>query len=252
MLHGRVTRLGAPVAGAEVTYDSWRVQTRTLDDGSYELPLSLGRHSIEAYSRDLGASSRTLTVEITEGVDAQLDLELELAASISGTVVGLDGTPLPRAIVVFVPRSGSGGGASVHARNDGTFHAAPVTPGEYNALVHTERLQPLALAHPVVVAVPRTDSGITGVRIMADTRTGVVAGRALLADRRPAAGAAVSIGRMSSTTTGPDGRFRLADVPLGPHDLVVRAPGIGERAVTGVETGREDVEVILPAPGTND
>jgi hypothetical protein len=80
-----------------------------------------------------------------------------------------------------------------------------------------------------------------------------VSGRVLDRETRaPVAGAVVSWGKSVSSTTGPDGAFRLGAVPHGGADLAVRAPGYARRnhRVDLPPTGRDGVEILL-RPGAS-
>jgi RNA polymerase sigma-70 factor (ECF subfamily) len=83
-----------------------------------------------------GREAATRTTRVAAGETAEV--EFEVSCSLSGTVLGADGRPLPQAIVRLTPASfGAEGYRSIQTRtdDDGTFDAQGFPPGEYSVRV---------------------------------------------------------------------------------------------------------------------
>ena len=94
---GRVTRGGAPVAGAEVCcvrdVRGGRGDTTTDVDGHYEYRgVAAGMYELQAGTSD--AFVNPVKVTLAGNEERTVDLELSLAATITGTIVDQDGKPV--------------------------------------------------------------------------------------------------------------------------------------------------------------
>ncbi|MEO8700633.1 MAG: sigma-70 family RNA polymerase sigma factor [Kofleriaceae bacterium] len=110
-LRGRVTRDGAPIAGAVVAWQQVdrAAETTTDADGRYELAnVPAGSVSVAAVSATAGAFTDRERVAITAGSITDLDLELDKYASVRGTVVDEHGAAVPDVYVHISANADSG------------------------------------------------------------------------------------------------------------------------------------------------
>lgn len=100
---GRVTRGSQPVTGARVCcFRTGRSAegAETDEGGMYKVRGVLaGAHQVSAQFDEEGAFSDTVTVTVRDGEDQRVDLDLNLAASIRGRVVGAEGRPVGGVVV---------------------------------------------------------------------------------------------------------------------------------------------------------
>jgi WD40 repeat protein len=170
-LRGRVTRLGVPVAGAEVTADQYHAFSGP--DGTYEIDAPPGSYALMAASDTVGAFVKPRTVALDEG-ETSMDLELDMAATISGTVVDEAGHPLAGVTVVYSIKDDLGFGTSA---SDGKFQARSMSGGGVytaKAFLHwrtdqEEELKPANGAFPSVTLGDGT-SEVDGIQLVVRSR----------------------------------------------------------------------------------
>jgi hypothetical protein len=158
--------------------------------------------------------------------------------------------PIPRAGDVSAGARTTGGEPWV-SRVDGTFRAAPVTPGRVQLLVrHPEFVETLT------EVVPLGPGQEVEVQVVL-ARGGRLEGRVVEEDRTPVAGARVEIAALEGTYetlsyTADDGTFAAASVPPVVLVSVARPDALGEVAAridVTVEPGRtKRIEIVLERP----
>lgn len=136
-------------------------------------------------------------------------------------------------------------------RSDGTFRAAPVTPGRVRVIVrHPQYVEALS---DVVTLAPGGEATVEVVMHVG----GVLEGRVVDGNGRAVAGARIAAAALHgnydrTTRSGTDGSFAFASVPTS-LSLSVSAPGSYTDVLTRVvvevpEGGRKNVSITLPAP----
>jgi len=159
--------------------------------------------------------------------------------------------PIPHAGAAFSDDGNQGGGEPWVTRSDGTFRAAPVTPGRVQVLVrHPEYTEAITELYEIV------PGGEVKVKIVL-RRGGRLEGRVLEEDRTPVIGARLEIAALEgtfqlTTYTTEDGAFAAASVPQGVLISVFRPDSVGEVA-TRFEMEippekRTTIEIVLPKP----
>jgi hypothetical protein len=248
---------GRPVPGARIEAygrealalpddpETGRIVTQSDADGRFKIEgVGSGLHTVVARSRQAGHASRA---NVRAG--ARVELRLFPAATVSGTVTGPDGKPIPRALLSVAGRPFGRNSAAYAADERGRYEIAGLEPGLYDVIARAPGLAP-AVA-PEVVLDERSEA-----RIDLALRPGArVIGRLVDERERPVAGK-VDVGELDGRATpfvladslraeaGPDGRFAIAEVPQGEHALGVRAPGQAvERVDFAVRAGDRQVDV---------
>ncbi|WP_079574050.1 carboxypeptidase regulatory-like domain-containing protein [Krasilnikoviella flava] len=123
---------GAPVDGAEVTFDGSRDRTVTTgDDGAFAAELAVGDYAVSAQAFGYVASAPA-DVAVTVDATVTLPITLERAATrtVSGTVTEKDGAPTAGAVVAL-----SGPLDAVTTGDDGRYAIAGVPDGTYTLSV---------------------------------------------------------------------------------------------------------------------
>jgi large repetitive protein len=242
---------GEPAAGLRVTAsqqrttpaadvpDAGRVVTRTDANGRFKLQgLADAPHLVSASGRGRSAHLRR---PVRPG--SRADLVVFPSGSVSGTVLGVDGKPVPGATV---GRSADGF-ESVDDR--GAFELNGLRPGRYDIVARAPGFAPAVAAE---VAIDERSEA----RVDLVLRPGAhVVGRLVDANERPVTGR-VDVGELDgrptppllkgplAATAGADGRFAIDAVPIGTHALGVDAPGFArERVDVAVGAGVGQVDV---------
>ncbi|HEU4727339.1 MAG TPA: sigma-70 family RNA polymerase sigma factor [Kofleriaceae bacterium] len=262
-VHGHVTRHGQPVAGATVTAMRPLLTARTDAGGAFVLEgLAPGNNAILARDLELRAVSADRRVILTAGEDQAIDLELEHAGQVKGTVVDEEGRPVPGVYVRFVPtsRARERGGESI-TDGSGAFDCGGVPEGDYLPEVYPAPLpsRAFALAAPAEVApvhVP-ADGVVTGVPIAIRHERVAIRGRVVddlgaeVPDVQVEARAGRDYGNMTppSAITDASGRFEIPGLARGAYTLRARAADGSDAELAGCEAG-EPVAITLARPGS--
>jgi protocatechuate 3,4-dioxygenase beta subunit len=230
--------------------DSGRVVARTDANGRFKLQgLASGLYWVSASGRGRGSAGRG---SVRTGT--KLDLVVFPSGSISGTVLGADGRPIPGATVSPAARPW-GWGTIEPVDERGGFELNGLTPGVYDVVARAPGLAPAFAAEVTVDR--RTDA-----RIDLVVRPGArLVGRLLDANERPVAGK-VAVGDLDgrpvprvlaepfATDAAADGRFAIDGVPVGEHALGVTAQGLARQRVdVAVREGDVRLEVGIAIRG---
>lgn len=263
---GTVVGNGSPIAGAAVYTRGAR--TRSKSDGTFRLAgLPAGSHEIGAESTRAGAFNRGVRVEVVEGQIVEgVEIELDLAASIAGTVVDQTGAPVAEAHLVFSLKGGRDYGFA-QTRADGSFIARGMSGGgTYDVEIRPGPRSPLAYppagdsfetvdlvdgqshATDIAYTVHRDPSSVTG-RVERVSGAPVPDARVILL---PMENRAQHSGYDShdeiATTTRADGTFAFATIQRGAYKLKVSASE-GAARILDVTAPADDVVVRLPDVG---
>lgn len=257
-IKGRVLYDGRPIAGAVVRLNS-SLRTVSRADGSYWFqrlpPQDL---FLDATLDALMASNRSVRLALAPGEVRIVDLELDCSSSISGQVVDQRGNPLSGVHVSWSCAPCLHGERST-TRADGTFLTSRLRAGgTYVGVVHTDSgadYPMLGAPESARVAILDHPVHVTGVRLVVDSTLEAIAGRVLEEDGTPAANEVVVAEyvnndgrRVAREVTDNQGSYRL-ELPRGVYSV-----GVGEQSEwarrEGVPTGRNDVDIVLPAPGS--
>ena len=181
-----------------------------------------GRYAGE-YWQDTQNYWEATPIEMTDGGTVSIAAVLS-SSSVAGTVTDAAGAPLSG---IYVSLSGDNGSWSAYTDGSGRYHIAPVVPGTYTLQFvdgsRTHRSEYWDNAGDLGSATPIT-IGDGDVRVLdaalAATAHGSVAGTVTGPDDSVAEGIVVELydessGYGRSTTTGADGAFVFASVPVG-------------------------------------
>jgi len=272
---GRVLRKGTPVPRAVVFAASGgdrRASIQSSHDGTFELSgLEEGTYEMGCESDEQGAFGKVAAVTLAKGEKRDgVVCDLDLASTISGSVVDEKGAPVAGVIVRFSLVGGRDFGFAATA-DDGSFTARSLSGGgDYAVEVGPPgesplRYRPAAGDTFQPVAVPDGNSNVRGVRIAIRYDRLRIAGRVVRKDGGPVPDVIVSAAlpkteekfsdrfhddSIASSTTAADGAFALRDLVAGSYTVRAKT-GTGIRVeVKDVKAGREDLLVELPAAGT--
>ncbi|MFT3711383.1 MAG: sigma-70 family RNA polymerase sigma factor [Archangium sp.] len=266
-LHGRVTFQGKPVAWAEVRVmiPDWPLITNTASDGTWSIDgLETRRYRVLANSTAVGAFVEVTNVEVVEGEDKKLDLELRNAGRILGSVITADGKPVPGVSVWFRdPKTRDECRVSTDA--EGRFVCAQLVGGDYVAQVAPDERSPRPfrfVKDPGVVKVDGETGRVDDVSLIIEWEQLTISGRVLDASGGPMADVRVraceaEVGEMPhfsvwelmpSTVTDAQGRFQFSKLVGGTWALQARANDGAETVKTSVTAGTEGVVITLGKP----
>jgi len=284
-IRGRVIRKdgGVPLAGVRVTLgrpDSIltylrakangrfdELEARTGSDGRFaflDVTRSKGyvvRARHEGYA--IASSEDDLDLTARDGIDLG-DLALGQGGTLTGRVVGPEGTPLPNVRIVIAWRI---------SNPIGIILADPDTVPEIEREVRTgpdgrfkaERLDPtpktiIAVApsgaSQVVRSVSLEDGALKAIDDIRMPGQGVIAGTVVWADGKPIAGARVfAAPRMQAAVrtveTDAEGAFRLAWLPEGENYVIgTLVEGLPVDLTMGVSLGEENARIEFPLAGS--
>lgn len=230
---------GHPAGGAIVFCEG--VAAETDASGRYRLSgIPAGAHTIEAVSGEALVSRRT-DVPVRAGAESSVNLRLEAAASIGGTVIdAISRRPIASARVAILDGPAPGPGASVGrvaiTDSSGRFRAGPLLPGRFGVLALRADYLPSHLSG-IGASGARPGSAAIALEPAAS-----VAGKVVDEKGRPVRGARVRLERapaaarfrrgpgffapVPQTVTGPDGSFRL-DRLAASSGVTLAASGAG-------------------------
>lgn len=258
-VHGIVTRLGKPVAGAEVLATSSGTARAMADaEGRYRLDgLQPGTWRVRASSEAAGACTYSGTrVTLSAGDDVRADVELELAATISGVVVDEQGAPVRGVMVEYRQRDSDFGRGGTDAQ--GRFTCTAMSGGgDYVARVFPPSWSnPFRAARPFpVVKLADGRSQVEGVRLVIANERLRISGRVVDANGESVSDARLSVSGTAAATGGlpasgvsnQDGAFTIAGLTPGTYVVSARSPEGGEGTMKDVAAGTSDLEVQIPA-----
>lgn len=270
---GRVTRAGKPVEGAYVNakavdeksrdFVSYASSTQADADGRFTLRgLHAGTYNVYAQSERVGAFTEGPRITLADAeAKTGVEVEMELAGSIAGTVVDQNDAPVAGVHLSFSLLHGADVGQATTGE-DGTFRASALSGGGD----YIYEIRPAAAAqielHPVdgkrfpPIPVKDGSTQVTGVRIKIRYERLSITGRVVTSSGEGAADVSVSAepepqrgwaAPMATTDTA--GRFTIRDLPEGTYTIRAQAANASQR-VKGVAAGTKGVEVKLPGLGT--
>jgi len=268
------TRMGIP--GAELTFSRGGAASsvRTGPEGAFHFePATTGPWLLAAvtapgylpFAPEWGHSPVQLTAEAGRTVRG-IELHLAPAVLLAGRVEDPQGAPVADAEVRLLGAAAEAALVPVPDRwitaADGTFRAAAPEGAVFLARKQgfspgLTEVTPLSLAHGrlVIVIGPGEGSGpaargaLTG-RVV--TRSGGAAVPGALVAATPAHAWGLGDVPVGQATTDADGRFRIADLSLGPYRLEARAEGYAPGRARGVAAAageEEAAEIALPEGG---
>lgn len=221
----------------------------TLDDGSFVMVgLVTGTFELRVQAENAPPLDGPGRIEVTEAPSSPLRLVLEPSGRVHGHVVDEHGV----AVVGATVESMNGGERAV-TRSDGSFDLAGVRLDTTTLRVRSsdgDELPPVdGKDPPTVKVVART---VTSVEILVHRPMGVVFGRVVDAQGKPAAAAMVeampgrggalaeirsAAGMGKRAIADAEGRFRIEGLGEGPFDLYARRTGLGDGAVANAPLG---------------
>ncbi len=225
---------------------------RTGSDGAFALRLKEGTYDV-VFKRE-GFATKTLRAQTVSTSTQPVTVNLDPGAEISGRVVragsGVEG--------VNVNAISQDGNASAVTTSDGSFTLTDLTPGQMmlsatkpDAFI--QQIRPVtAPARDMVIELP-AGGRITGRVLDKTNKVPVTSFQAGISTSRSGGGMTIMTPPMLKPFTSDDGTFVLENVPPGPTQLVVSAPGYSMQHVPGlnVEDGKtlSEVEVDLESGG---
>ena len=267
-IRGHVLRLGKPVAGVRIccvfTVAGMRNDEVTKLDGTFEFAgVSAGTYDLQAGSDELGAFNLPVKVAVADGEQKSVDIELDMAGSIAGTVVDKEGKAVPGVFVRWMHQaSGDLGRCMTDAQ--GHYQCGAMTGGgTYRAAVFpSSDVQGIPYPTANGAAYPSVDvadgkSHVDGIRIAIDATLRTISGRVV-----DDAGGAVSDSivkalpfaggdsppfqpwlRLPMSSTDADGAFMISGLAPGQYAVEAQAGDGAEGTVTGVEAGAKSVTI---------
>ena len=266
---------GAPIAGATVS--AWAIEccggggsattaadgTYTIDDldpASYEVFASANGYAAEYYDNTYDYSSGT-PVGVSEGTTHEgIDFSLVDGASISGTVLAQDGTPLANAYVDASSMPCCVGGGAAPTDAGGHYTVGNLPAGSYSLQVYAngyptqyyDGVYDTSTATAVTVSVGEARTGIDFQLQPGGQITGTVT-----ADGSPVAGAYVSAypaggccGYGGGTTTASDGTYTIDTLAPGSYVVSVSAQSFVPQYYDGATDYASATAVAVTSGGT--
>ena len=267
-LRGHITRKGKPVPGAGMScaFGTPGGHSTTADDsGAYVLDgLPAGTAVCSAWEPHDRAFAAPPRVQLGPTDDKTLDIELDNAGEVKGTVVDEAGHGVAGAYVSLDVANNGDDACQAMTDGSGAFDCLPLTGGDYMATVTPApgTRKPLAPAngdHFDPITVPK-DGATEGVRLAVKNQRLAIHGTVLDDTGSPVADVhveAISNGRSGfgnfpSSLTDADGKFELADLSPGTYNLYAHAADGSETEITGIAAGAQGVTVTLARPGEID
>ncbi|MBZ0232391.1 MAG: carboxypeptidase-like regulatory domain-containing protein, partial [Deltaproteobacteria bacterium] len=262
-LRGTIRRHGTPVPYARVTVRGpSQLAARADAEGRYQLEgLYPGTHVYVADDVRMRAFGDG-EVEIAEGEDRVLDLELTSGARVAGMVVDAAGQPVASAFVRLRAASGDEGRCVTDDR--GAFDCASMTGGAPYVLGvfagdDTSMPYPFAGPAPAPIALADGDAFVDGVRVSVDPRRLAISGTVVDAEGHAIPDARVQAWGVGarrdwrwnaapSAVTDIDGMFTIASLAPGTYGLEVSVLDGPRGARRDVDAGATGVTLVVEEP----
>jgi hypothetical protein len=220
----------------------------TGSDGTFTLRLKEGSYDV-VFKRE-GFANKTLRAQSvhasTKPVQVTLDAGVEITGRVTRSGAGVEGAN--------ISAMGPDGVASAITAADGSFRITDLTPGPMMLNVNKtdafiQQIRPVtAPAQNIVIDVP-VGGRITGRVVDKESKNPVTSFQAGISASRSGGGMVISLPPQLRPFTSDDGTFALENVPPGPTQVVVMAPGYTTARVPGinVEDGKSvpDMEIAL-------
>lgn len=273
-IRGRVTRLGKPAEGVAVccvqnAFAGMSPEAFTDAEGRYEFTgVPAGTYSIGAGADEVGAFALGTKVKLAAGEERTVDLELDMAGTIAGTVVDQQGKPVKGVFVRWIHEKTGDVGRSItdaqgHYRcgamtGGGTYRAAVFPTAQLNVPFPTANGAPYptvelrdgtTVIENVTLAIDRPDLTISG--SVVDDGGAPVVDAVVKALPVPAGqqGRFYPWLRLPLTSTDDDGGFTLRGLAPGSYAVQGHAADGGEGVSESVAAGSTGVTVRITRPG---
>jgi protocatechuate 3,4-dioxygenase beta subunit len=274
-IRGHILRLGKPVPGVQVccvqTVAGLQPTATSKLDGTFEYRgVPAGEYDLQAGSDELGAFNMPVHVKLAAGEEKTVDIDLDMAGAITGTVVDKAGAPVPGVFVRWQhDKTGDLGRCMTNAKGEyrcgamtggGTYRAAVFPSSDLQGIPY-----PTATGAPYpAVDVADGKTVVEGITIAIDHAKRSISGHvvddagAAVADAvvktMPTAGQGApqfnSWLRLPTTSTDADGAFTLNDLAPGAYALEAQGADGGEGVATGIEAGAKGVTLKIERAGT--
>jgi protocatechuate 3,4-dioxygenase beta subunit len=260
-ISGRILLSGKPIDGAIVRVGN--ASTASSHDGRYTLRgLAAGTYQIYAESFRVGAFTRSPSITIAKREQrTDVDVELDMSASIAGVVVDQNDAPVSGVFLMFSLLRGQDFGQATTAE-DGSFIARGLSGGGDYIYEVRERdgtglsYSPAGSKRYPPIAVRDGHSHITGMRAKIRLERLSIAGRVTDSSGKPVSDVSVRVMpnenawyRMPTATTDERGAFTIRDLRAGTYTLQASAARGGNAHEDKVAAGRTDVAIRLVEPG---
>jgi hypothetical protein len=221
---------------------------RSGSDGTFTVRVKPATYDV-IFKRE-GFATKILHGESVDSATKPVEVKLDPSVEITGRVVR-NGTGIEGATVSVMSEEGP---SNTTTNSDGSFALTDLTPGQMmlNVMKPDAFIQQIrsisAPASNVVIELP-SGGRITGRVVDKSNHNPVTSFEAGISFQRSAGGMMIALPPMLKDFTTDDGTFTLENVPPGPTQLVVSAPGYTTARVPGlnVEDGKalDNVEVSL-------
>jgi hypothetical protein len=265
-VHGHVTRHGKPVPGADVLFMPPPQANffgpppgmRTDASGAFALELPAGPGQLLAWDNSQKAFANPQPFELASNEDKTVDIELDRAGEVTGTVVNETGSPVPGVYMRLDLTDGSGDMCESMTDHEGGFDCIMLVGGEYRATVTPSPggRQGFAPAdHFDLINVPK-DEVVTGVRLaIKDQRFAI---RGIVVDDTGAPMSDVHVAATApgaatmdfpSTLSDAAGHFEIANLARGTYNLDAHAADGSDTVLPDVASGSTAVSIKLARAG---
>lgn len=221
---------------------------RTGSDGTFTMRVKEATYDV-IFKRE-GFAARTIRGEKITASARPLEVTLDPGVEIAGRVVrngaGIEGVN----INVFSESNT----ANAVTASDGSFRLEDLTPGQVMLAANKrdefiQEMRPVTAPAQNVVIEVRPGGKISGRVVDKNSHAPITSFQAGVSMSRSGGGMVIQVPPMLKPFTSDDGSFTLENVPVGPAQVVVSAPGYSTARVPGlnIEEGKpiNDLEVAL-------
>jgi len=268
-VHGRVTRKREPVAGANVRYGGPPApqfgpppaSVQTDANGEFVVRgVPAGPGSLVAWDLARKAFAEPRPFEVVAGETLEVDIELDRAGEVTGTVVDDAGTALGGLYVRMDLADGTGDMCEAITDARGRFDCALLVGGKYRPSVSPEpgtrqSLAPAKGAQFALVTVPR-DGVVSGITLAVRNERVAIRGVVVDDSGAPVPDARVlAIGPGASSMLPPaamtdtEGRFTIDNLARGTYKLNARAADSSDSVLPDVTAGGPPITLTLERGG---